>query len=160
MAVAEAPLLALVGMVSVTGLLFAIAVAALAFGAYVEQAGAAAQFAPDEKPPESLGAFALMVMTTLSPGMLLAHAYFITTPAPGQPRVLAISLVVAAVVVGAIVGRLVGGAWQGGARFMRAASLPVNIAVFVVAVYTAWPTLTGLLDLFTTGRMRLSPPAF
>lgn len=148
------------GLTPLVGTFFLIATGAQALGVYVEQAGAAVRFARDQKPPESLGSFALMVVTTMSPALLLLHAYFMTVPAPGQPRVLAISLVIASVIVGAIVGRLVGMAWQSGARFMRGAALPINIAALVLAIYATRPTLTGLYDLFTTGHMRLTAPTF
>jgi len=143
---------------NVMGPLFVTAVAALALGVFVEQAGAALRFTPDEKPPEGLGAFALMVVTALSPGLLLVHAFIVTMSAPDGARAAAMGLVIAAVIVGAIAGRLAGGAWQSGARFMRAAALPVNVVALLLAVYTSRPSLAALYDLLTTGQARLSAP--
>ncbi len=138
-------------LIQALGIWFMVAVA-LEFAACYSEQMAAAYKPPEgeEKRGEGFGAFALMVVTTLTPAMLFVHAFF-TTAGSGdamqwsQIRIWALALIVAAILVGAIAGRLVGTAWQGAARVMRVLALPLGLAAFAFAIYATRPALEALI---------------
>ncbi len=136
----------IVTFIQIVGLWFLAAIALELFAVYAEQAGAARK--AEERGQSGFGAFALMILTTLTPALLFLHAFFLTHGAPSMIRVAAIGLVTASVIFGAIVGRLVGMGWEDGARVMRTLALPLGLAAFVLAIYVTRPSLIALADLF------------
>lgn len=148
-------------LIQAAGIWFLVAVA-LEFAACYSEQMAAAYKPPEgeEKRGEGFGAFALMVVTTLTPAMLFVHAFF-TTAGPGdvvqwsQIRVWALALIVAAILGGAIAGRLLGTAWQGGARVMRLVALPLGLFAFGFTIYATRPALEALVDVLSGGVIAL-----
>jgi hypothetical protein len=141
-----------------TGILFLFAVAAEFIAVFFEQAGAARK-RDEEAKSGGLPALALMVVTTLTPALLLLHGY-LSTMAPHWRAALpaAVAAPILAVIVGAILGRIVGTASQAAARILHGVALPAAVAAFVLTIYAAWPSVGALIELFTHGYAR-SPPA-
>jgi hypothetical protein len=143
----------IVALIQTVGLWFLIAVALEFVASYSEQMGAAYKPPEEEKRGEGFGEFALMLVTTLTPGLLFVHAFLATAGEGlmqwGAVRLWAIGLIVAAMLVGAIAGRLVGGAWPGAARVMRTLALPLGLVAFVFALYATWPSLLTLIALLS-----------
>ncbi|MEQ1617517.1 MAG: hypothetical protein ABL883_04130 [Terricaulis sp.] len=139
-------------LIQAVGTWFLVAVALEFTACYSEQMAAAWKpLEGEEKRGEGFGAFALMVVTTLTPAMLFVHAFFTTASnfdalLWSQVRIWALALIVAAILVGAIAGRLLGSAWQGGARIARVLALPLGLAAFVFTIYATRPALEALVD--------------
>ncbi len=149
-------------LVQAVGVWFLVAVA-LEFAACYSEQMAAAYKPPEaeEKRGEGFGAFALMVVTTLTPAMLFVHAFFTTAGSVdamqwSQVRIWALTSIVAAILVGAIAGRLVGSAWQGGARIARTLALPLGLAAFIFTIYATRPAMEALIEVFS-GKMIFLP---
>jgi hypothetical protein len=134
-------------LVGTTGPWFLAAITLEFLAVAAEQMGAAWKPPGEEKRGEGFGGFALLVVTTLTPAMLLVHGFFLTVDGAQATRVAALGLVIGAVLVGAIGGRSLGAGWQGGARTARGLTLPLGLAAFALAIYVTHPSLGALVDL-------------
>jgi hypothetical protein len=130
-------------LIHITGPLFlaACALEFLAVGA--EQAGAPRS--PEEDGPRrALPALAMLALSTLTPGLLLAHGFLATAGADPMLRVWAMAAPVAAMIGGALAGGAAGLA-RGLAPAMRAASVWLGLAALVVAVFATRASIETLL---------------
>lgn len=135
----------LAALIQVVGPWFILAVAFEALAVFVEQWGAARS--PDEETRRhgALGLLAL-VLTIVTPGLLLAHGY-VTTREAGEALVaLVVGAPVAAVLLGSLLGAIVGAVVPAAAPFMRRIALPFDLLAFVLAGFAALPTIQILLQ--------------
>ncbi|MGE0595116.1 MAG: hypothetical protein AB7P07_02020 [Hyphomonadaceae bacterium] len=135
----------------IAGSLFLVALGLEFAAVFAEQAGGVRK-AGEEKPRPGFAAMVLMILATVTPGLLLAHAFVTTMDVHDQVRIWAIGGVIAAVVAGALLGMaagLFGG--EGVSRAMRALSLPLNLAAFGLAVFVARTSINQLIDMLQNG---------
>ena len=132
-------------LIQTVGLWFFVAVAMEALAVFVEQAGASRS--PDDDGPKHGGlALLALVLTIVTPGLLLAHGFLATEGADQTLRVLAMSAPVAAVLVGALFGAIFGAAAKGAAPIMRKLALPLDLAAFAVTIYATLASIQMLLN--------------
>lgn len=135
-------------LIQVVGLWFVVAVAIEALAVFVEQAGAARS--PDEDAPKH-GAAALLtlLLSLLTPGLLLAHGFLTTHGQDQTLRLIAMGAPIAAVLLGALLGAIAGAVAKGAAPAMRKLALPLDLAAFTVAVFA---TLTSIQTLIAAAQ--------
>lgn len=131
-------------LIQTVGLWFFVAVALEAAAVFIEQWGSARS--PDEEPPRhnALALLALM-LTLLTPGLLLAHGFLTTHDSDQTIRVLAMIAPVAAILLGALLGAIVGAAARGAAPLMRRLALPLDLVAFLVTVFAALSSIQLLI---------------
>lgn len=143
-------------LIGIVGIWFFAAVAAEALAVFVEQAGAARS--PEEEGPKN-GATALLalVLTLLTPGLLLAHGFLATHEQDQTLRVIAMGAPIAAVLLGSLLGAIFGALARPAAPAMRALALPLDLAAFAVTVYATLPSIRLLLEAAQTGGVIATP---
>lgn len=137
-------------LIQIVGPMFVAAVALETVAVMAEQWGAARS--PDEEAPKH-NALALLalVLTILTPGLLLAHGY-VSTHARDQTVVaVAVGLPVAAVLVGALLGAILGAAVKSAAPLMRKLALPLDVAAFALTIYATLATIQVLIQAAQNG---------
>lgn len=135
----------------IAGPLFLVALALEFLAVFAEQAGSARK-AGEDRPKPGFAALVLMILATVTPGLLLVHAFVTTMGIDDQVRIWAIGGVIAAVVLGAIgglVAGLLGG--EGISRLLRAVSLPAALAAFGLSVFVARPSINSLIGWLQNG---------
>ena len=137
-------------LIQIVGPMFLVAVALEMVSVVVEQWGAARS--PDEEAPKhnALALLALL-LTILTPGLLLAHGYVATHAQDQTLLVIAVGLPVAAVLVGALLGAILGAAVEGAAPLMRRLALPLDLAAFAVTIYATLATIQVLIQAAQNG---------
>lgn len=137
-------------LIQIVGPMFLAAVALEAVSVLAEQWGSARS--PDEEAPKH-GALALLalLLTIVTPGLLLAHGYIATHAGNETLSVIAIGLPIAAVLVGALAGAILGAAARGAAPLMRKLALPLDIAAFAVTIYATLSTIQLLIQAAQNG---------
>lgn len=137
-------------LIQIVGPMFLVAVALEAVSVLAEQWGAARS--PDEEAPKhnALALLALL-LTILTPGLLLAHGYVATHAQDQTLLVIAVGLPVGAVLVGALLGAILGAAVSGAAPLMRKLALPLDIAAFAVTIYATLATIHTLIQAAQSG---------
>ncbi|MEZ5996728.1 MAG: hypothetical protein R3C25_13355 [Hyphomonadaceae bacterium] len=132
-------------LIATAGLGFAIAVALEALAVFVEQAGAARS--PDEDTPRrGIAALAMLALSALTPGLLLAHG-FLSTSAAGQTlRLVAMAAPVAAVIGGSLLGAVCGALARGAAPLMRKLALPAALIAMAATIYATLPSIRALAE--------------
>lgn len=137
-------------LIQIVGPMFLAAVALETVAVLAEQWGAARS--PDEEAPKhNVLALLALVLTILTPGLLLAHAYVSTHGQDQTLLVIAVGLPLAAVIVGALLGAILGAAVKGAAPLMRKLALPLDIAAFAVTVYATLTTVQVLIQAAQNG---------
>ncbi|MCX7358904.1 MAG: hypothetical protein NT015_12290 [Alphaproteobacteria bacterium] len=137
-------------LIQIVGPMFLLAIALEMISVMVEQWGAARS--PDEEAPKH-NALALLalVLTILTPGLLLAHGYVLTHGRDQTLLVIALGLPIAAVLIGALLGAILGAALNGAAPVMRKLALPLDIAAFGVTIYATLATIQALVQAAQNG---------
>jgi arginine exporter protein ArgO len=137
-------------LIQIVGPIFLVAIALEAVSVLAEQWGAARS--PDEDAPKhnALALLALL-LTILTPGLLLAHGYVATHAQDQSLLVIAVGLPVAAVLVGALLGAILGAAVKGAAPLMRKLALPLDIIAFAVTIYATLATIQVLIQAAQNG---------
>lgn len=137
-------------LIQMVGPMFLAAVALEMVSVLAEQWGAARS--PDEEAPKN-NALALLalVLTILTPGLLLAHGYISTHGRDQTLLVVAVGLPIAAVLIGALLGAIVGAAVRGAAPLMRKLALPLDVAAFAVTIYATVGTMQVLIQAAQNG---------
>lgn len=135
--------------IRLAGLWFAVAVGLQALAVFFEQAGSARS--PEEEKPHGLGVLFMGVAALLTPGLLLAHAYFSTHEVDPNLRIAAIGAVIASVLGGALLGALFGAVARGTAAVMRMIALPASLIALAVAIYATLPTIQLLIEAARNG---------
>ncbi|WP_228126718.1 hypothetical protein [Candidatus Viadribacter manganicus] len=132
-------------MIQVVGLWFLVAVALEAAAVFVEQWGASRS--PDDEAPKQHRALALLalVLTMLTPGLLLAHGFLATQDADQTVRVIAMGLPIGAVLLGALLGAIVGAGARGAAPLMRKLALPLDVVAFFVTAFAVLGSIQMLI---------------
>lgn len=129
-------------LIASVGLWFLVAVALETAAVFVEQWGASRS--PDDDGPKRSGlALLALVLTILTPGLLLLHA-FVATEQTQDVRLIAMSAPVAAILVGALLGAIVGAAARGLAPTMRKLALPLDILAFAVTIFATLASLQAI----------------
>jgi len=143
-------------LIQTVGPWFLVAVALEAAAVFVEQWGAARS--PDEEPPKH-NALALLalVLTLVTPGLLLAHGFLATHDADQTIRVLAMSAPVAAILFGALLGAIVGAVARSAAPTMRKLALPLDLVAFLVTVFAALSSIRMLIEAAQNGGVIVAP---
>lgn len=143
-------------LIQTVGLSFLVAVALEAAAVFIEQWGSARS--PDEEPPRhnALALLALM-LTLLTPGLLLAHGFLAAHDADQTIRVLAMIAPVAAILLGALLGAIVGAAARGAAPLMRRLALPLDLVAFLVTVFAALSSIQLLIAAAQNGGAIATP---
>ena len=143
-------------LIQTVGPWFLVAVALEAAAVFVEQCGAARS--PDEEPPKH-NALALLalVLTLVTPGLLLAHGFLATHDADQTIRVLAMSAPVAAILFGALLGAIVGAVARSAAPTMRKLALPLDLVAFLVTVFAALSSIRMLIEAAQNGGVIVAP---
>ena len=131
-------------LIQAVGLWFLVAVVLEAAAVFVEQWGAA-RSPDDEGRKHSALALLGFVLTLLTPGVLLAHAFMATEGGDQSMRVVAMGAVIAAILVGALLGAIVGASARGAAPLMRKLALPLDIVAFAVAIFAALTSIQALI---------------
>jgi hypothetical protein len=137
-------------LIQVMGPWFLAAIALEAVAVFAEQWGAVRS--PDEEVRKH-GALALLalVLSLLTPGLLLAHGYITTRTQEQTLLVLAVGLPLAAVLVGALLGAIMGAAAKDAAPLMRKLALPLDILAFAVTIYATLATIQVLIQAAQNG---------
>lgn len=137
-------------LIQIVGPMFLVAVGLETVSVLAEQWGAARS--PDEEVPKhnALALLALL-LTILTPGLLLVHGYVSTHGQDQTLLVIAVGLPLAAVIVGALLGAILGAAVKGAAPLMRKLALPLDIAAFAVTVYATLATIQVLIQAAQNG---------
>jgi len=132
-------------LIQAVGLWFLVAVALEAAAVFVEQWGASRS--PDDEAPKKHRALALLalVLTMLTPGLLLAHGFLATRDADQTVRVIAMGLPIAAVLLGALLGAIVGAGARGAAPLMRKLALPLDVVAFFVTAFAVLGSIQMLI---------------
>ncbi|MBL8545169.1 MAG: hypothetical protein JNL81_01825 [Hyphomonadaceae bacterium] len=137
-------------LIQIVGPWFLVAVAFDAASVLVEQWGAVRS--PDEDRPKH-GALALLalVLTLLTPGLLLAHGYITARSHDQTLLVIAVGLPVAAVLGGALIGAILGAAVAGAAPLMRNLALPLDVVAFAVTIFATLASIQTLIQAAQNG---------
>lgn len=137
-------------LIQVVGPMFLVAVGLEMVSVLAEQWGAARS--PDEEAPKhnALALLALL-LTIVTPGLLLAHGYIATHTQDQTLLVIAVGLPVAAVLVGALLGAILGAAVKGATPLMRRLALPLDIAAFAVTIYATLASIEVLVQAAQNG---------
>jgi hypothetical protein len=132
-------------LIQIVGPWFLLAVALEALAVLVEQWGSARS--PDEEPRKH-NALALLalVLTILTPGLLIAHGVIATRGADQSLMVLAIGAPIAAVLLGALAGAIVGAAARGAAPLMRKLALPLDLLAFAVTIFAVLTSIQAMIQ--------------
>lgn len=131
-------------LIQTVGIWFLVAVALEALAVFVEQWGAA-RSPDDEAPKHNALALLALVLTLITPGLLLAHGFLRTEGGDQTIRVLAIGAPIAAILVGALLGAIVGSAARGLAPTMRKLALPLDLIAFAVTIYATLASIQALI---------------
>lgn len=130
--------------IQTAGLWFLVAVALEAIAVFVGQAGAARS--PDEEaPPRKAGALLALVLSTVTPGLLLTHAFLTTHGGDPMLGIWAMGAPIAAVLGGALLGAILGAATRSAAPTMRKLALPLDLIAFAVTIFAALPSIQTLI---------------
>lgn len=132
------------------GVWFLVAVALEAAAVFAEQWGSARS--PDEEASKN-NALALLalVLTLLTPGLLLLHGYVATHDVDQTIQIIAMGAPIAAILLGALIGAIVGAAARGAAPTMRKLALPLDIVAFLVTVFAALSSIQTVIDAAQSG---------
>ncbi len=137
-------------LIQIVGPMFLAAVALETVSVLAEQWGAARS--PDEEASKhSALALLALLLTILTPGLLLTHGYVATHAQDQTLGVIAIGLPIAAVLVGALMGAILGAVAKGAAPLMRKLALPLDIAAFAVTLYATLSTIQLLIQAAQNG---------
>jgi hypothetical protein len=143
-------------LIETVGLWFFVAVAAEALAVFVEQAGAA-RSPDDDAPKHGASALLALILSLLTPGLLLAHGFLATHGQDQTLRILAMAAPVAAVLVGALVGAIFGAIAKGATSTMRTLALPLDLAAFAVAIFATLPSIRVLIEAAQNGGVIVAP---
>lgn len=137
-------------LIQIVGPWFFLAVAIEALAVLVEQWGAVRS--PEEEPRKH-NALALLalILTILTPGLLIAHGVITTRGADESFMMLAIGAPIVAVLLGALLGAIAGASVRGAAPLMRKLALPLDLVAFVVAIFAVLSTIQGLIQSLQSG---------
>jgi hypothetical protein len=142
-------------LIAALGALFLVAVALEFVAVFVEQAGAAR--APEEEAPRrKSGTLAMMIVSTLTPGLLLVHA-FLATRGAQDVQLLAMATPFIAMIGGALLGAVFGALARGAAPTMRTLAAPAGLIALGVTIYAAWPSIQLLLQAAQNGGVVVAP---
>ncbi len=126
--------------ISTVGWGYWFAIAAIFVAALVDKAGAARS--PAEEPRRrGFGMSLLALFSVITPGVLVAYAYFITATQETGVRIVLIGLPIVVVMAGAIAGALVGLRTRSARAMIRMTSIVTGLAALIVVVFVAWPML-------------------
>jgi hypothetical protein len=143
-------------LIQVLSLWFWIACALEALAVFVEQAGAV-RSPEEEAPPRRASALIALLLSLITPGLLLAHGFIATQDQDQTLRLLATAAPIAAVLVGALLGAVVGAIAIGAAPALRTLALPLDLLAFATAIYAALPTIRVLIEAAQTGGVLVAP---
>lgn len=125
---------------STVGLGYWLALAAVFTAALIDKAGAARS--PAEEPRRrGIGMSLLALFSVITPGVLVAYAYFITATQDTIVRITLIALPIVVVITGAIVGALVGLRTRNARAMIRMTSIVTGLAALIIVGFVAWPML-------------------
>lgn len=143
-------------LIQIVGLYFLVACALQALAVFVQQAGAT-RSPEDDKQRHGATALIAFLLSLITPGLLLAHAFLATQAVDQTLRVLAMGAPIAAVLAGALVGAVFGAVAKGAAPAMRKLALPLDIAAFAVAIFATLPSIRLLLEAAQNGGAIVTP---
>ncbi|MFO1018843.1 MAG: hypothetical protein U1E03_14700 [Hyphomonadaceae bacterium] len=124
--------------ISTIGLGYWFAIAAVFIAALIDKAGAARS--PAEEPRRrGIGMALLALFSVVTPGVLVAYAYFITATQETGVRIVLIALPIVVVMAGAIAGALVGLRTRSARAMIRMTSIVTGLAALIVVGFVAWP---------------------
>lgn len=124
--------------ISTIGLGYWFAIAAVFIAALIDKAGAARS--PAEEPRRrGIGMALLALFSVVTPGVLVAYAYFITAAQDTVVRIVLIALPIVVVMAGAIAGALVGLRTRSARAMIRMTSIVTGLAALIVVGFVAWP---------------------
>lgn len=137
-------------LIQAVGLWFLVAVTLEALAVFTEQWGAARS--PDEEAPKH-GALALLalLLTIVTPGLLLAHGFISTRGMEQSLFVIAVGAPIVAVLAGSLFGAIMGAIAKGAAPLMRQLALPLDILAFGVAIYATLASIRVLIEAAQNG---------
>ena len=119
-------------------------------GSLVEQWGAA-RSPEEETPKHNALALLALVLTIVTPGLLLAHGFISTRTQDQSLLVFGVGLPIAAVLIGALLGAILGAVARGAAPMMRKLALPFDIVAFAATIYATLATIQALIQAMQTG---------
>jgi hypothetical protein len=137
-------------LIATAGIWFLAACALEALATFVEVAGAA-RSPEEEAPRRGVAALAVLAVTMLTPGLLLAHGFLSTHGAEPMLRVWALGAPAAALVGGAILGGVFGAVARPAAALMRKLALPFGVAALAVTIYATLPSIVLLTEAARSG---------
>ena len=142
-------------LIAIAGLWFFVACIAAFASVFVEQAGAARS--PDEEGERKHGAVALMLMliSLLTPGLLLLHGFFLTAAVDMVARVWIMAAPIAAVLLGSIAGAIFGAVARGAAPAMRKLALALGVAALALTLFATSPSIVALVNGLQDGVLEL-----
>jgi hypothetical protein len=142
-------------LIAIAGLWFFVACIAAFTSVFVEQAGAAR--APDEEGERKHGAIALMLMliSLLTPGLLLLHGFFLTAAVDTLLRIWIMAAPIAAILVGSILGAVLGAVARNTAPVMRKLALPLGLAALALTLFATSPSIVALVNGLQDGVLEL-----
>jgi hypothetical protein len=127
------------------GVWFLIACAIEALAVFVEQAGAVRS--PEEDEPRTrASALIALLLSLITPGLLLAHGFLVTQAQDQTSRVLAMAVPIVAVLAGALLGAIAGAMARAAAPVMRTVAMPFDLMAFGAAIYATLPTIRVLIE--------------
>jgi hypothetical protein len=142
-------------LIAIAGLwYFAACVAAFA-SVFVEQSGAARS--PDEEGERKHGAvaLALMLVSLLTPGLLLLHGFFLTAAVDSLLRIWVMAAPVAAILLGSIFGAIFGSIARGAVPTMRKLALPLGLAALALTLFATMPSIVAFANGLQDGILEL-----
>ncbi len=137
-------------LIETVGLWFFMAVALEAAAVFVEQWGAA-RSPDDDAPKHSALALLALLLTILTPGLLLVHAFMETDGADQTIHAVAMGAPILAVLVGALLGAIAGATARGAAPLMRKLALPLDVVASGAAIFATLTTLQTLIGAALNG---------
>jgi len=142
-------------LIATAGIWFFAACAAALASVFVEQAGAARS--PEEDGERKSGAAALMLMlvSLLTPGLLLLHGFFLTAAVDTLLRIWVMAAPVAAIMLGSILGAVFGAVARGAVPVMRKLALALGLAALALTLFATMPSIVALANGLQDGILEL-----
>jgi hypothetical protein len=142
-------------LIATAGIWFFAACAAAFASVFVEQAGAARS--PEDEGERKGGAVALMLMlvSLLTPGLLLLHGFFLTAAVDTLLRIWIMAAPVSAILLGSIFGAILGAVARGTAPAMRKLALPFGLAALALTLFATSPSIVALVNGLQDGVLEL-----
>ena len=144
-------------LIQIVGPMFLVAIALETVSVLAEQWGAVRS--PDEETPKH-GALALLalILTIVTPGLLLAHGFIATRTHDQSLLLFGIGLPISAVLIGALLGAIMGAVATGAAPLMRKLTLPLDIVAFAATIYATLSTIQVLVQAAQNGGVVQATP--